>query len=89
MTGAYLPPGFPGEGYLCGLCKSQDSGVLSWLAVYSVMVVGGQIREITLWTGFSMHFEVTVCILSVFLQTVSVAFTPPAFCFLIRCDKPP
>lgn len=55
------------------LCKSQGTGVVSWLAVYSVMVVGGQIREITLWTGFSMHVSEVSCLdfLSVFLQTVS------------------
>jgi hypothetical protein len=73
-NGSVFTARFSGEGYLCGvLCKSQDSGVLSWLAVYSVMVVGGQIREITLWTGFSMHeAEVTrLHFLSVFLQTVS------------------
>ena len=55
------------------LCKSQGTGVVSWLAVYSVMAVGGQICEIPLWTGFSVHETEVSCLdlLSVFLQTVS------------------
>ncbi|ORJ49407.1 hypothetical protein B2M27_15475 (plasmid) [Kluyvera intermedia] len=56
------------------------------------MAVGGQIREITLWTGFSLNDdEVTrlYFVSSVFTYGVGWHLRHPLSDFLIRCDKPP